>query len=339
MTKRLTKAMNFAFNAEMGGLSTVGQNPYVGSGSVNIPFQVKEILVKEMFMTTVPSVNQVVPGLIGGFILTLDTTYPAITVGMYVTGVGLLPNSQVSYSQGNGINFRINRAAAVPTTDMVFTTQVGLCNVYPTQLILANPNNTLATGQTVTGTGFTSCTITATANPLVWTLSVSQTSGSRTDLISTVIVFAGTVSGNILAVNGPVEVSGGATVTGTGVTAGTVITGMNADGEFIVNNIQTVAYTNLTITDANVNTGWNEMVQVQSVDGLFPPQTTIGITMMGLDSTALGIPPILHSTHHVFDTPQWLRGLYSVRLVRADGISNPLNAFSGFLCVVCEFVG
>ena len=339
MPRRLTKAVNFAFGVNIGNMvSGIGNPPGVGTAIVNVPFRVTQIVVKEMFSCTVPGTAVVVPGSIGGSVITLTVANHLIEAGMTVTGTNVPPGVVVTDAYISGLSLGLAAPIAITSTVLTFTDDVGIASVAADGLTLDTymPNPSMYTGQTVTGAGFATCTLAASLpGGRSYTLSVAQTPGDYNGL-SVSTTGTGSTSGNLIIFPGPMPVvSAGSTVAGTGVTAGTTVTG--ATGPYVrVSASQAVLLTPLTIADASTGYSLLEEVQVQSIDGLFPPQSTLGILTQTSNLTQ-GIT--YHDTHHYFDTPQWLRGQYQVQLVRADGLNPPVNVFEGFVCVIMEFIG
>jgi hypothetical protein len=338
MPRRLTKAVNFAFGANIGTMvSGLGNPAGVGTAIVNVPFRVTQIVVKEMFSSTIPATAVVARGSIGGDVITLTAANNIIEVGMTVTGTNVPAGTTVTNVSADTLTIDIATPAAIPSTPLTFTAAVGPARVAADGLTLVTgaQNMYMYTGQTITGAGFTTCVITALNGGLAYTLSSLQTPGPA-NLLSVSTTGTGSTSGNLIIFTGPGPiVNVGATVTGTGVTASTTVIGMT--GPYAqVSAAQCVLSTPLTITDVGTGAALLEEVQVQSMDGLFPPQATLGILVQTSNLTQ-GVT--YHDTYHYFDTPQWLRGQYQVQLLRADGISAPLNTFTGFVSVIMEFVG
>ena len=332
---RLTRAINFAFGTNIvNGAQGLSNQSFVGSAVVNIPFKVKEVVVKEMFSAPLNQVPIVEMGFIGGDTVTLGTTSSLISAGMKISGTNVDPISTVVYVN-SGTVLTCNIIQAVPSTTLSFYTDIPYSSSIGTTLTLLNPNPLLITGQTLSGTGFTTCTLGVQLSPLTWTISTSQT-GNYILLYSSVAIATSTIGGNVLVLNNYTDVAVGTSVTGTGVTISTTITG-GFGGEFLVNNVQVVPSTSLTLTNPNNNYTLSELVQVVGIDGLFPPQSCLGCLTMGTDLIAS--TNFIHDTHHYHDPPRWLRGQYDIQLLKADGVLQPTDAFVGHVCVICEFIG
>ena len=332
---RLTKAINFAFGTNIpNGANGISNQPFVGSSIVNIPFRVIEVVVKEMFSAPLNQVPLVEMGFIGGESVTLGTTSSLISPSMRISGSGVDPASTVVLVN-SGTSLTCNIIQAVPSTTLSFFTDIPYSSSIGTTLTLLNPNPALIAGQTLSGTGFTTCTLGVQLSPLTWTISTSQT-GNYILLYASVAIATSTIGGNVLIINNYTDVAVGTSVTGTGVTISTTITG-GFGGDFLVNNIQVVPTTSLTLTDPNNNYTLSEIVQVTGLDDLFPSQSCLGCLTMGTDLIASS--NYVHDTHHYYDPPMWLRGEYQIKLSKADGVLNPTDNFVGQVAVICEFIG
>jgi hypothetical protein len=244
---------------------------------------------------------------------------------------------------GTGALFTINEVYVLISGTLGFQVSVGDAGITSgalSTLLVDNVNASLRTGQIISGTGWTTCTITSTGNPNVFTTSLPQVARDYYNLIASTSSGFCDISGTTMGIlDAFAEVGAGATITGANVSVGTTVVGSEGSGLYDVSITQSVYTTALTITNVNFNVNNPEMVQVQSLDGLFPPGSTVGVVVMGGDNATTSAVPFLHNTHHIFDTPQWLRGLYRVQFTQADGVTRPSNAFAGYLCMVCEFVG
>lgn len=134
----------------------------------------------------------------------------------------------------------------------VYTTAIGTGSIANTTMtITAIAQGTYAVGKTITGTGIASgTTITAlgtgTGGTGTYTVNTNQNSTSTASIAGTTMTVTASILGTIRV---------GQTISGTGVTAGTVITalgtGTGGTGTYFVNNSQTVASTTITGTVAS----------------------------------------------------------------------------------------
>ena len=333
---RMTKAINFAFGCNIpNGPNALSNQPFIGSGIVNIPFRVKEVVVKEMFSAPLNTASTNTLGFIGGENITLVApgTQGLISQGMTISGVGVQPGTQV-VSIYSSTSLLCNIIQAVPSTTFTYYTSMPYASSIGTTLTLINPNEMLITGQILSGINFTTCTLGVQLSNLTWTISVSQT-GTYILLYSSATTPTSTIGGNILRCQDEVDVAVGTVVTGTGVTGGTTITG-GFGGDFIVNNNQVVLPTTLTLVDPNNNYTLSEQVQVNGMDELFPFGSCLGCLTMGTDLVAA--TNYQHDNHHVYSEPKWFRGEYNIQLLKADGVLPPTDNFVGHVCVICEFI-
>jgi RHS repeat-associated protein len=195
------------------------------------------------FTGSISPTSAVVTGSISGTTLTVTAvTSGALAEGQALTGTGVPPGTMIialGTGTGGTGTYTLNLASTVPSTTITCPT--------PLLQVTAVASGTLAIGQAVTGSGVMSGTaitgfVTGSGGTGAYSVNIAQTIGPGASLTgsNTLLTVTGVTSG---------ELQIGQTVTGPGVSAGTIIagagSGVGGAGTYVVNNAQTVASTTL----------------------------------------------------------------------------------------------
>lgn len=206
----------------------------------------------------------------GGWVVPANAT-TAFPIGSTVTLFNNSTSSQ-TLNIGNGGADTLRQAGA--NTNTVAAASIASATISGTTLTVSSmTSGAIAVGQTLSGSGVSTCTIssfgTGTGQTGTYNISVSQTVSTATAMSTTATVDAsvsgltatvtGSITNTVLTVTGVTTgtLAVGQILSGTGVTAGTVITafasGTGGTGTYIVNTSQTVASTTVTASAAKRN--------------------------------------------------------------------------------------